>query len=253
MKIDLTGRVALVTGAGRGIGTAIAAQFANSGAHVVLADIDGAAAKRQADILDECNAGRVIGREVDITEETAVASLISEIAADLGPVQILINNAGISRPGATVDTDLTTWNEVLRVNLSGAFLCSKHCIEPMRTAGWGRMVTIASFAAKSSPVYADNASYAASKSGLLGLIHNLAVELACEGITVNGIAPGIVDTELLRAAHTEQRRSELVARVPIGRFVTPEEVASLAVFLASDLAGSITGEIVNINGGFYLD
>lgn len=253
MNIDLTGRLALVTGAGRGIGTAIAAQLAASGADVVLADIDGAAAEHQAAALAGSGPGRIIGGALDITDEDAVASFLGGITSKIGPVQILVNNAGISRPAATIDTALDAWDEVLRVNLTGAFLCSKHCIASMRANGWGRMVTIASFASKSSPIYADNASYAAAKSGLVGLIHNLAIELATQGITVNGIAPGIVNTELLRSAHSEQRRAELVARVPIGRFATPEEVGALAVFLASDLAGSITGEIVNINGGMYLD
>jgi NAD(P)-dependent dehydrogenase (short-subunit alcohol dehydrogenase family) len=253
VRIDLSGRVALVTGAARGIGAAIATAFAATGADVALADLNGADVRRRADELAAGGTGRVIGVEADVADEGSVRAAIDRVAAELGPVGVLVNNAGISRPSATADTPVAQWDDVLRVNLTGPFLCAKHCIPGMRSAGWGRIVTVASFAAKSSPIYGDNASYAASKAGLVGLIHNLAVELGGDGVTVNGVAPGIVDTELLRSAHTPERRAELVAKLPVGRFTAPEEVAALTVFLASAQAASITGEIVNINGGLYLD
>lgn len=253
MNIDLTGKVVLVTGAGRGIGTAIAARFAETGADVVLSDIDSTSAERAAEQLAPLSSGRIYGRQLDIADEADVARCLEALGRDVGPVQVLVNNAGISKPAATADTSLAVWEEVLRVNLTGAFLCAKHSLPGMLDGGWGRIVSIASFAAKSSPIYADNASYAASKAGLVGLIHNLAVEVAADGVTVNGIAPGIVDTDLLRGAHSPERRAELLARVPLGRFTDPVEVGSLAVFLASEFAASITGEVVNINGGLYLD
>lgn len=253
VRIDFNDRIAMVTGAGRGIGASIAAQFAAAGARVVIADVDGAAAEEMAAELAVGDEDRARGIRLDVTDEEAIRSAIRNVENDHGPVQVLVSNAGISNPMATTETPLAVWENVLRVNLTGAFLCAKHCLPGMRAAGSGRIVTVASFAAKSSPIYGDNASYAASKAGLIGLIHNLAVEVAGDGITVNGIAPGIVDTDLLRRAHTPQRREELLARLPVGRFTTPEEVGALAVFLASDLAGSITGEVVNINGGLYFD
>ncbi|NUR29034.1 MAG: SDR family oxidoreductase [Catenulispora sp.] len=243
MQLDLSGRTAIVTGAARGIGAAIAAAMAEAGARVVLADLE----------APRTDGPHTLGVAADITDESSVHDLVRQAAEAFGGPHILVNNAGISLPAPTLQTPLDRWERVLRVNLTGAFVCAKACLPAMRDAGWGRIVTISSFAAKSAPIYGDNASYAASKAGLTGLIHNLAVEFAADGVTVNGIAPGIVDTELLRGAHSPERRAELAARLPVGRFATPEEVAALAVFLASPYAGSITGEIVNVNGGLYLD
>lgn len=253
MRVDLSGRVALVTGAGRGIGAAIAEQLLEAGADVAVLDVSAERAREQAAALREKHDRNVTAVPADVTDESSVRAALDQVTAQLGAVQILVNNAGVSMPGPSADMPVETWDQVLRVNLTGAFLCAKHCVRHMRDASWGRIVNIASFAAKSSPIYGDNASYAASKAGVVGLTHNLAVEYAAHGVTVNGIAPGIVDTDLLRSAHSEERRAELVRRLPVGRFTRPDEVAALAAFLASDHAASITGEIVNINGGLYLD
>ncbi|WP_275295418.1 SDR family NAD(P)-dependent oxidoreductase [Amycolatopsis sp. La24] len=247
MRITNAGRTALVTGGARGIGAAIAEAFANTGARVIVVDVAGAA--DCAESLAARSGSDVQALVLDVISEERIASAFGAV----GRIDILVNNAGISRPAATTETARKMWDEVLAVNLTAAFLCAKHALPGMREAGWGRIVSIASFAAKSSPIYGDNASYAASKAGLLGLTRNLAVEHGSRGITANAIAPGIVDTELLRSAHSPQRRAELLAKLPTGAFTTPEQVAGLAVFLASDIAGSVTGEVVNINGGLYFD
>jgi len=252
MKIDFTGRTAMVTGAARGIGAAIAQTLAAAGASVIVADVDESGAAAHAEVLGRMGA-RATAVALDITDESSVAQALNTVRPEFGDVAILVNNAGISAPAPTLDMSLESWRRVLDVNLTGAFVCSKAVLPHMQRARWGRIVTVVSFAGKSSPIYADNASYAASKAGLIGLIHNTAIEFAADGITINGVAPGIVETEMLRSAHSEERRAELARKLPVGRFTRPDEVASLIAFLASDFAGSITGEIVNINGGLYLD
>lgn len=252
MPTKLTDHIAIVTGSARGIGASIARTLAESGARVAIVDLDASGAAEQASQLT--SEGQVaLSAGVDVTDEGDVAGLVARIEQEWGKPDILVNNAGISQPAPTLEMTTASWRRVIEVNLTAAFICSRAVLAGMRENGWGRVVNVVSFAAKSSPIYADNASYAASKAGLVGLIHNLAVEFAPHGITVNGVAPGIVDTELLRGAHTPERRAELLRRLPVGRFTRPDEVASLVAFLASESAGSITGEIVNINGGLYLD
>lgn len=251
MNINLTGRVALVTGAAQGIGLEIAKQLAAAGAHTVLSDINPTVAD-QAQRLTSSGFS-VSWVELDTANEASVSAAVEHLVSTVGQPGILINNAGISKPSATLETSLAQWQKVLDVNLTGPFLVSRALLPGMRAAGWGRIVNMSSFNAKSSPVNGDNASYAASKAGLTGLIHNLAVEFGPDQITVNGIAPGIVDTALLRGAHSPERLEELKNRLPVGRFTTPADIAALAVFLSSDLAQSITGEIINVNGGLYFD
>jgi NAD(P)-dependent dehydrogenase (short-subunit alcohol dehydrogenase family) len=251
MNIDLTGRVALVTGAAQGIGLEIATQLAAAGAVTVLSDVNPEVADRARALSDQGHdATSVI---LDTTDEASIQAAMAELESTVGAPSILINNAGISSPSPTIETTAESWNRVLAVNLTGPFLCARAVLPGMRKAGWGRIVNMSSFNAKSAPVNGDNASYAASKAGLTGLIHNLAVEFGPDQITVNGIAPGIVDTTLLRRVHPPERLEELKKRLPVGRFTTPADIASLAVFLSSDQAQSITGEIININGGLYFD
>jgi 3-oxoacyl-[acyl-carrier protein] reductase len=252
MKIDLNGRAAVVTGAGRGIGASISHTLARAGARVVVVDRDRERAKQVAEAIS-ASGGSARAEVSDVAKEADVDQLFRGVADWNGACDILVNNAGISRPGATDQVSRDEWDRVLAVNLTGAFLCSRHVMGAMKERGWGRIVNIASFNAKSAPVYGDNASYAASKAGLVGLTHNLAMELAPHGITANAVAPGVVDTDLVRVAHSEERRADLLARIPIGRYTNPDEVASLVAFLASEYAASITGETVNINGGLYMD
>lgn len=251
MQIDLTGRVALVTGGARGIGHEIAVQLATAGAHTVIADVDPGGSDRASELA--ATGLPVSYTPIDTADEESVERAVSEIAGRVGAPHILVNNAGVTMPAPTLETSKERWDKVLGINLTGPFLCARACLPGMREAQWGRIVNLSSFNAKSAPVNGDNISYAASKAGLTGLVHNLAIEFGHDSVTVNGIAPGIVDTELLRSAHPPERRAELKKRIPTGRFTTPADIAALAVFLSSDLAGSINGEIVNVNGGLYLD
>jgi 2-hydroxycyclohexanecarboxyl-CoA dehydrogenase len=251
MNIDLAGRIALVTGAAQGIGLEIATQLAAAGADTVLSDLNPEVAERARTLASLGYS--VTSVVLDTTDEVSISAAMEELQSTVGSPTILINNAGISSPSPTIETTAEMWSRVIAVNLTGPFLCSRAVLRGMRTAGWGRIVNMSSFNAKSAPVNGDNASYAASKAGLTGLIHNLAVEFGPDQITVNGIAPGIVDTALLRSVHPPERLAELKKRLPVGRFTTPADIASLAVFLSSDQAQSITGEIININGGLYFD
>jgi 3-oxoacyl-[acyl-carrier protein] reductase len=252
VHIDLSSRTAVVTGAGQGIGAAIARGLAACGAHIVVADRNADGASRTArELADASFSAEAV--TVDVAEEDAVAALFARLRESGRGCDILVNNAGISKPGATEQTPLDQWEAVFRVNTTGPFLCAKHAVAGMRERGWGRIVNIASFAAKSAPIYADNASYAASKAAVVGLTHNLAVEYAAHGVTVNAVAPGVIDSALLRSAHTPERRAELVGRIPAGRFTTAEEVAAAVTFLASEQASAIVGETLSVNGGMYLD
>lgn len=250
MKLNLNGRVAVVTGAAQGIGLETSRQLALAGATVILADRH-SASDRAIEI--EAEGGHATAVTMDVSDEASVASAFERIRGAFGAPHILVSNAGISLPSSTLQTSLSTWRQVLDVNLTGAFLCAREVLPGMADAAWGRIVVMSSLNAKSAPVNGDNASYAASKAGLSGLIRNLAVEFGPAGVTVNGVAPGVVDTDLLRGAHDEASRRRLLSRIPVGHFATPLDIAALTTFLCSDFAGSITGEIVNVNGGLYFD
>lgn len=242
MQISLSGRTAIVTGAAGGIGAGIAAGLTAAGARVACVDIrkPGPEARHAAHYV------------ADVTDETAVLDTVRCVAADIAPPDILVNNAGISRPGPTAHTDLPDWEDVIRVNLTAAFLWTKHVGPAMAAHGYGRIINIASLNALTAPLFGDNASYAAAKSGLIGLTRNSAIELAASGVTVNAVAPGVVDTTLLRNSHPPERLAALRSRIPVGRFTTVEEVASVVTFLASGLTGSVTGTTFNITGGLHV-
>ncbi|MEC3920261.1 SDR family NAD(P)-dependent oxidoreductase [Nocardia sp. CDC160] len=249
MRSGLTDRVAVVTGGGRGIGAAIGEALHAAGASVAVVDIDTSGAQG----LVRRSAGRVRCYTVDVTDEESVRRAADRVTDEFGSCDILVNNAAVSMPSPTVDTGYGDWERVLRVNLSGAFLWTRQVLPAMRDKGFGRIIGIASMSAKTAPLYGDNVSYAASKAGMIGMTRNVAIEVARWGITVNAIAPGIVDTDLFRQSHSPQRQSDLANKIPIGRLTTPQEIAALAVFLSSDAAASITGETVNVNGGLYVD
>lgn len=234
------GLVAVVSGAGRGIGHAIAEALLASGAKVASLDVafpDGRTA--QPDRLDVV---------CDITDEAQVSAAVARVESSLGPVDIVVNNAAIIEVAGTEDTSLELWNRILAVNVTGAFILARRCIPHMKAAGFGRIINIGSNSGKmggSSNVIA----YAASKAALHNLSHAWATELGPHGITANTVAACLISTDMADKANL----AHLVERVPVGRMGTPHEVAWTVQFLADRRSGYINGEVMDLNGGFYLD
>jgi 3-oxoacyl-[acyl-carrier protein] reductase len=239
----LQNRVALVTGGGRGIGRAIAIALAREGADVVLSyhERDADAARTAADI--EAYGRRALVIRADLSMRGAAAALARQAADAFGGVDILINNAGIIRPQPIEAITESDWDDLIAVNLTSVFLLTQAVVPGMRDRRWGRIVNIASVAAQLGGVVGPH--YAASKAGLFGLTHSYAALLAREGITVNTIAPALIETEMV-TSNPRARRDLL----PVGRFGSADEVASVAVMLASN--GYITGQTLNVNGGWYM-
>jgi NAD(P)-dependent dehydrogenase (short-subunit alcohol dehydrogenase family) len=229
----LEGRVAVVTGAGRGIGRAIADVLAANGARVAGLD------------LLPPEADGILGIECDVSDEAAVRASFDQVEAQLGTVSILVLDAGIFPLIGLEETSTELWERTLSINLTGAFLVVRRAITGMRELGYGRIVAIGAAAGKSGG--ARSAAYAASKAGLMTLMKSIATEYARHGITANVVAPALIDTEMLAGSR------DLVSRIPVGRMGTPDEVAALVAFLVSGHAGYITGEIVDINGGTLID
>ena len=220
---ELSGRVAIVTGAGVGIGAGIAVALAEAGAAVAVADVDVATAASTARGI-EGKGGRALAVRVDVSDAGQVRDMVERTAEAFGSVDILVNNAGIATTQLVEDLDEIAWRRVLEVNLTGAFLCSKAVLPLMREKGWGRIVNIASVAAKRIS-FTGAASYTASKAGLLGFTRHLAYEVAALGINVNAICPGPTLTAMYERNADEETRRERVAMVPKGRFLTPDDPA----------------------------
>lgn len=242
----LTGQVALVTGAGKGIGAGVAEQLARAGAMVIINDLDLAAAKHVAtELTDAGLQATVLGG--DITRQETIEAVV-ELGASLGGIDILINNAGITGEKDLNELDLETWNRVLDVNLTTPFRLATAVLPEMRRKGRGRIINIASIAGIRISVL-GGAAYTASKSGVLGLTRHLSTELAEDGITANAILPGVTLTPLVEEATDAVKRERVAASVPLGRMGIPEDIGRLAVYLASEAAGFVTGVSIPIDGG----
>lgn len=246
-------RVALVTGAARGLGAGIARELALAGHPVVLADVlDQVEATAEA-LRKEGFEARAI--RLDVSDEKAVTALPVALGDWWPHLSVLVNNAGISpkvdgRKRMVQDIPLEEWNRVLAVNLTGPFLLSKLCIPNMRAQGWGRIIMITSQAAH-VPSSITGAYYGASKAGLMGLARNLAMELGPFGITVNSLAPGRINSDMVAGAAPGMNEAFL-ARIPVGRLGEPEDVGKVAAFLASDAASYLNGTTIDIGGGSYM-
>lgn len=237
-------RVAIVTGGARGIGRAIGETFAAEGAHVVLADVD----ESVHETAREKNGRGILA---DVTDENAVRTLVEATMDAFGRIDILVNNAGICPLTPFQKITRAEWDRVLAVNLTGAFLCSQAIVPHMQRAQYGRIVNISSVAGKMGGVTVG-AHYAASKAGLLGLTKSLARIYAPFGITVNAIAPVTAETEMTRG-WSRDVMEKMIQSIPLGRLAQANDIAAAALFLASDEAGFITGEVLNVNGGFLMD
>ncbi|MEJ7749712.1 MAG: SDR family NAD(P)-dependent oxidoreductase [Candidatus Limnocylindrales bacterium] len=230
----LDGRVAVVTGAGRGIGQRIAEVLAGNGARVAAIDLEAPAHDG------------MLGISCDVSDEAAIGSAFEKIERELGAVSVLVLNAGIFPIVPFEETTRELWDRTMAINLTGAFLCARRALPAMREAGYGRVVGIGSSAGKAGGARSV-AAYAASKAGVMTLMKSIAQEYAVHGITANALAPALIDTPMI--ANTR----DLISRIPVGRFGTVDEVASLVAFLCSSHAGYITGEVTDINGGFLID
>ncbi|MGO8786048.1 MAG: SDR family NAD(P)-dependent oxidoreductase [Terriglobia bacterium] len=243
----LENKIAMVTGAGRGIGRAIAIRFAREGAWVIAADLDAANAGRTAAEI-VASGGQAQARAVDAGEQAQVEELVASAVRDWARIDLLVNVAGVGLTRLFLNTALKQWEHVLRVNLTGCFLCLQAAARVMVAQGGGRIINIASLSGQRAGT--GRAAYGASKAGVTMLTKVMAVELARYGITVNEIAPGPVDTEMTAVTHDETTRAAYHRLIPMRRYARQDEIADAAVFLASAEAAFINGQTLNVDGGF---
>jgi 3-oxoacyl-[acyl-carrier protein] reductase len=243
--MDLTDRVAIVTGAGRGIGRAIALKLAGMGVAVVVSDI---LEKEAGEVAQEikANGGQGLVCRADVSQAADVARLVEETLSAYNRIDILVNNAGIARDQLLLRMSEEDWDKVIDVDLKSVFLCTKAVLRHMLKARWGRVISLSSIAGLvGNP---GQANYSSAKAGVVGFTLTVAREVGSHGITVNAIAPGFIETDMTRKIGEEQRR-EIKKLIPLDRFGTPQDVAEAVAFLASEEAGYITGQVLSINGG----
>jgi len=243
--LSLKGRVAVVTGGGRGIGAATSKRLAEAGAFVAVVDQDAGGATRTAKEIGVVG-GEAIHFQADVTDSFAIERLFDQVVHEWGSLDILVNNAGIVREARIDDVTEQDWTDTLDVNARGAVVCTRAAVQHMRARRFGRILSAASIVARAGSF--GQTSYAASKAAIMGMTRVWARELGPEGITANAVAPGFIDTEVGRSV-PEAALRQILARTPAGRMGRAEEVANVYVFLASDLASFVNGAVVGVDGG----
>lgn len=240
---ELDGRIALVTGGSRGIGREIAIRLAQAGADVAVGYRSGREEAEEVARAVADTGRRALAVAADLSDPAQARALVGEVAQALGAPDILVNNAGINPSKPLAELTDADWDETIRVNLSSVFYVTQAALPAMRAKGWGRIIILSSIAAQTGGVIGPH--YAASKAGLIGLMHGYASQLAKEGVTANAIAPALIETDMIRG-----NPAITPDRIPLGRFGRPGEVADVAVMLASN--GYVTGQTINVNGGWYM-
>jgi NAD(P)-dependent dehydrogenase (short-subunit alcohol dehydrogenase family) len=245
--------VAVVTGGGSGMGRAICRHLAEHGHKIAVLDVNGDTAKEVAEELGASGA-HALASQVDVSDRATVDASLSEVRSAFGPVEIMVTSAGIEAFESFLDISAEAWDRMVAVNLTGTFHCLQAAVPDMLAGGWGRIVTISSSSAQSGTNRMSH--YVASKGGVIGLTKALAIELAPRGVTVNSIPPGFIDTPMMRRAvdtgAVAVGMDDLVARTPVRRAGTPDDIAAACAFLCSEAAGYITGQLIGVNGGWYL-
>ena len=246
MTLDLSGKVALVTGASRGIGRAIALTLARAGAQVVVTS-RGEAAQAVADEIVSAG-GAAVAVSADVVDAAAMTAAVDHVVKTFGRLDVLVNNAGITRDQLLLRMKREDWDAVLATNLTGTFICSQAVLKTMVRQRTGRIISISSVVGQSGNPGQTN--YAATKAGIIGFSKALAREVASRNITVNVVAPGLIDTDMTREISSDAQ-ANWTANIPLGRLGTPDDIAAAVCFLASDAASYITGQVLAVNGGMY--
>lgn len=244
----MNGHTAIITGGGRGIGKAIAESFARRGANIVIVDVNLDIAMETASELEKTGV-KSLAMKADVSNSTDVANIFENALKEFGKVEILVNNAGITRDGLLMRMKEEDWDAVMNINLKGTFLCSKEAVKVMSKQRYGRIVNIASVVAfMGNP---GQANYSASKAGIVGLTKTVAREYASRNITINAVAPGFITTAMTDAL-PENVKLEMLKSIPLSKFGTIEDVANAVLFFALPESGYITGQVIHVNGGMYM-
>ncbi|HTZ17166.1 MAG TPA: 3-oxoacyl-[acyl-carrier-protein] reductase [Dissulfurispiraceae bacterium] len=244
----MKGQTAVITGGGRGIGKAIAETLARRGVNIVVVDVNIDIAKEAADYLATLGV-RTLALRADVSKASDVSAIFEAAAKEFDKIEILVNNAGITRDGLLMRMKEEDWDAVININLKGTFLCSKEAVRLMSRQRYGRIINIASVVAfMGNP---GQANYSASKAGIVGLTKTTAREYAVRGVTANAVAPGFITTAMTDAL-PENVRTEMMKAIPTGRFGTVEDVANAVAFFAAPESGYVTGQVIHVNGGMYM-